>query len=210
MHKHVFLQAARGLLACPCPQPAPPLASWARALAAGRVVAARRPSKAVMELTESAARRIQELLERRQQSEPGVSAVRVGIKARGCNGLSYTMNYASEKGKAEEEVMQHGATVYIEPRALMHIIGTKMDFVEDELTSEFVFHNPNAQGSCGCGESFTVQPRPGMQHAAGAGGGPGGSALAAGGHGVADAVESSAGATSAHVPDGARRHAATG
>jgi len=165
------LIAARALAA---PLRPPPLATWNRGLAAGRVVASkapRRSSKAVMELTESAARRIQELLERRQHSDPDASAVRVGIKARGCNGLSYTMNYASEKQKFEEEVTQHGAKVYIEPRALMHIIGTTMDFVEDELTSEFVFHNPNAQGSCGCGESFTVQPRAGQgAPAAGAGG----------------------------------------
>ena len=58
--------------------------------------------------------------------------------------------------------LQPGVTVYVEPRAIMHIIGTTMDFVEDDLTSEFVFHNPNAEGSCGCGESFTTKsPTPG-------------------------------------------------
>jgi len=126
--------------------------------AAGRVLSAprARASKAVLELTERAAKRVSELLEKRQKVEP-VTAVRVGIKARGCNGLSYTMNYALEKQKLEEEVNQHGVRVYIEPRALMHIIGTTMDFVHDDLTSEFVFHNPNAEGSCGCGESFTTK-----------------------------------------------------
>lgn len=98
--------------------------------------------------------------------------------------------------------------MYIEPRALMHIIGTKMDFVEDELTSEFVFHNPNAQGSCGCGESFTVQPRAGtQQHAlAGADGAPGRrGALAGGGDGVADAVENSGGDASSRDDGGQRQ-----
>eukprot|EP00316_Scyphosphaera_apsteinii_P021864 CAMPEP_0119315108 /NCGR_PEP_ID=MMETSP1333-20130426/34487_1 /TAXON_ID=418940 /ORGANISM="Scyphosphaera apsteinii, Strain RCC1455" /LENGTH=158 /DNA_ID=CAMNT_0007320351 /DNA_START=92 /DNA_END=568 /DNA_ORIENTATION=- len=136
-------------------------------MAAGRVIAGSnsrlrppRQKKAVMQLTESAAKRIDELLRKRQQNDEHVLAVRVGIKARGCNGLSYTMNYATEKQKYEEEIAEHGVTVYVEPRALMHIIGTTMDFVEDELTSEFVFHNPNAEAACGCGESFTVG-RPG-------------------------------------------------
>jgi len=133
-------------------------ASQSRLMSAGKVRTRRQgamPTKAVMELTESAARRIHELLTKRQQHEP-VEAVRIGIKARGCNGLSYTMNYATEKKKMEEVVVEHGVTVYVEPRALMHIIGTKMDYVEDDLASEFVFHNPNADASCGCGESFTT------------------------------------------------------
>lgn len=72
------------------------------------------------------------------------------------------MSYATEPKKLEETVENHGVTVYVEPRAIMHIIGTTMDFVEDDLTSEFVFHNPNAEGSCGCGESFTTKsPTPG-------------------------------------------------
>ena len=129
---------------------------------AGRVVRAprRRPEqKAVMALTENAAKRIESLLAKRK-SEAGAEpvAVRVGIKARGCNGLSYTMNYATEKKKLDEEVKEHGVTVWIDSAALMHIIGTTMDYVEDDLSSEFVFHNPNAEGSCGCGESFTTKP----------------------------------------------------
>ena len=129
--------------------------------AAGRVVPggatrARAPRKAALEMTESAAERIRELLERKSTAEEPVIAVRIGIKTRGCNGLSYTMNYAKEKAKMEEEIEQHGARIFVEPKALMHVIGTTMDFVEDDLSSEFVFHNPNAEASCGCGESFTV------------------------------------------------------
>lgn len=136
------------------------------AAAAGRVVisdaagAPKRRSvlqrKAALEMTENAAIRIRDLLERRREKEPATTAVRIGIKSRGCNGLSYTMDYAVEKKKLEEEVERDGATVLIESKALMHVIGTTMDFVEDDLSSEFVFHNPNAEEACGCGESFTT------------------------------------------------------
>ena len=122
--------------------------------------------------TESAAGRINELLRAQQQTGGGTVAVRIGVRTRGCNGLSYTMNYASEKGKLEEEVEQDGARVFIESKALMHVVGTTMDFVEDDLSSEFVFHNPNAEASCGCGESFTTGNGPAV--AAGGGGGGGG------------------------------------
>ena len=108
-------------------------------------------------MTEAAAQRISELLQNRQANGEAAVAVRIGVKTRGCNGLSYTMQYASEKqSPLEEEVEQHGARIFVEPKALMHVIGTTMDFVEDDLSSEFVFHNPNAEASCGCGESFTV------------------------------------------------------
>jgi len=112
-----------------------------------------------MTVTEKAAARISYLLERRRSQDDGVQGVRIGIKARGCNGLSYTMDYATEKKKLDEEVNQHGVRVFVESSAVMHIVGTTMDFVEDDLTSEFVFHNPNAEDSCGCGESFTTGNR---------------------------------------------------
>jgi iron-sulfur cluster assembly protein len=106
-----------------------------------------------MTLTDAAADRIRALLARRGKPAVGI---RVGVRSRGCSGLTYTLEYADEKGKLDELVQDKGVTVLIDPKASMFIIGTEMDYVEDKLQSGFTFRNPNEKGRCGCGESFHV------------------------------------------------------
>ncbi|CAN8073716.1 unnamed protein product [Agarophyton chilense] len=118
--------------------------------------AARRPKRrapAALEVTPAAAERIRFLM---SQKTPKPAGVRIGLRTRGCNGMAYTLNYADERSKFDEKVSIEGGEVYIDPLALMHIVGTRMDFIDNDLVSEFVFHNPNAKGTCGCGESFNV------------------------------------------------------
>jgi iron-sulfur cluster assembly protein len=106
-----------------------------------------------MTVTDSAAERIQALLEKRGKPSVGI---RVGVRSRGCSGLTYTLEYADEKGKFDEIVQDKGVTILIDPKASMFIIGTEMDFIDDRLQSGFTFRNPNEKGRCGCGESFHV------------------------------------------------------
>jgi iron-sulfur cluster assembly protein len=109
--------------------------------------------KQAMTVTDAAAERIRALLGRRGKPSAGI---RVGVRSRGCSGLTYTLEYADEKGKFDEVVEHDGITILIDPKATMFIIGTEMDFVEDKLQSGFTFRNPNEKGRCGCGESFHV------------------------------------------------------
>lgn len=112
----------------------------------------RRELPAPLKVTQAAADRIKALLD----SKPDAIGVRLGVRTRGCNGLSYTLNYVEKKEKLDEEVADKGVRVFIEPKALFHVVGTTMDFTDTEIASEFTFENPNSKGSCGCGESFSV------------------------------------------------------
>ena len=108
---------------------------------------------APLTITPAAAERINDLC----ASKPEVLGVLLGVKRRGCNGMSYTLNYAEETPpKDHEKVEADGATVWVEPPALFHIVGTVMDFEESALETGFTFRNPNEKGRCGCGESFNV------------------------------------------------------
>ncbi len=109
--------------------------------------------KSAVSITPAASERIKGLLAARGKPSAGV---RVGVRTKGCSGLSYTIEYADEIGKFDEVVDTGEYKLLIDPKAVMFIIGTEMDFVEEKLKSGFVFRNPNEKGRCGCGESFHV------------------------------------------------------
>jgi iron-sulfur cluster assembly protein len=108
---------------------------------------------AVISISENAASQIHSLIEKRAKPTQGI---RVGIKTRGCSGLSYNIEYADEISKYDEVVEEKGVRVLIDPKAVMFLLGTEMDYEEDKFKSGFVFRNPNEKGKCGCGESFHV------------------------------------------------------
>jgi len=104
-----------------------------------------------MSLTQPAIHQLKNLINR-----PDPKLIRVGIKNKGCSGLSYHLEYVDKPGRFDEEVVQDGVRVLIDSKALFSIIGSEMDWVEDKLSARFVFHNPNIQEQCGCGESFSI------------------------------------------------------
>ena len=108
---------------------------------------------AILTLTEAAAKRAHELL-----SSSEKAALRVGVKNGGCAGMAYTLDFAEEVGPYDEVVEDKGVRIIIDPKALMFLLGTEMDFETDKLGAGFIFHNPNQTGSCGCGESVTLTP----------------------------------------------------
>ena len=107
----------------------------------------------MMSITAHAAERVKALLASRGKPSAGV---RVGIRTKGCSGMSYTLEFADDKNEFDEVIEDKGVRIFIDPKATMFIIGTEMDFVEDKLESGFVFNNPNEKGRCGCGESFHI------------------------------------------------------
>ena len=106
-----------------------------------------------LSITPQAVEQIRGLLAKRGKESAGI---RIGVRTAGCSGLSYTLEYADEVGKYDEVVETEGVKVIIDPKAIMFILGTEMDFKSEKLKSGFVFTNPNEKGRCGCGESFHV------------------------------------------------------
>ena len=115
----------------------------------------KRPRPQVMRLTDAAAERITELTKR---ADSEIVGLRVGIKNGGCAGQSYTVEYAHEIRPTDEVVEDKGVKILVDPKAVLFLLGTEMDFKTDKLASQFVFNNPNQTSACGCGESVQLEP----------------------------------------------------
>jgi iron-sulfur cluster assembly protein len=118
-------------------------------------MAAARPRPQVMRLTDAAADRIKSIM---AKAEKPIAGVRVGVKNGGCAGMAYTMEYAESAAKFDEVVEDKGVKLLIDPKAVLFLLGTEMDFKVDKLSSTFVFNNPNQTSACGCGESVQLTP----------------------------------------------------
>ena len=110
-------------------------------------------NKQVITLSNRAADRVKEIIS--QAKEP-IVGVRVGVASGGCAGMSYVMEYAKKANPNDEIIEDKGVKVLIDPKAIMYLLGTEMDYKTDKFSSQFVFKNPNETERCGCGESFKV------------------------------------------------------
>lgn len=111
--------------------------------------------QSVITLTDAAAERVRRLMAKAEGNND-VLGLRVGVKSRGCSGMSYFVEYAKETKKFEEVVEDKGVKIFIDPAAVMFLIGSEMDYKDDKFQTGFVFSNPNEKSRCGCGESFNV------------------------------------------------------
>ncbi|HET7084972.1 MAG TPA: iron-sulfur cluster assembly accessory protein [Rhizomicrobium sp.] len=118
----------------------------------------RRERPKPVKLTEAAAARIVQIM---ADADGKYQGVRVGVTNGGCAGMSYTMEYASEAKPFEEMMEDKGVKVFIDPKAILFLIGTELDFVKEKLGARFVFNNPNQTSACGCGESVQITPAQG-------------------------------------------------
>jgi len=114
---------------------------------------ARKPRPAALILTPSAQARIAKLI---ASAPEGTIGVKLSTPKRGCSGLAYSVDYVSEALPFDERIDTTGGTLFVDGGSILYLIGSTMDWVEDDFTAGFVFNNPNAKGACGCGESFTV------------------------------------------------------
>ena len=108
----------------------------------------------VIKLSDNAALRIKEIMSNAEKNSIGV---RVSVKTGGCAGMSYVMEYTKEVNQSDEVIEDKGVKVFIDSAAIMYLLGTEMDYKKDELSSSFVFNNPNETERCGCGESFKIE-----------------------------------------------------
>jgi len=116
---------------------------------------AARPRLQVMRLSDAAAERIKAVM---AKAETPIAAVRVGVKNGGCAGMAYTMEYADEVNPLDEVIEEKGVRILIDPKAVLFLLGTEMDYKVDKLSAQFVFNNPNQTAACGCGESVQIEP----------------------------------------------------
>jgi iron-sulfur cluster assembly protein len=110
-------------------------------------------TREVLSLTPAAVERVRHLLQTQGEGAPGI---RIGVRSADCSGMSYTIEFVEEILPGAEVVEAGGVKVVVDPEAVMYLVGTEMDFVQDRLGAAFKFNNPNEAGRCGCGESFTV------------------------------------------------------
>lgn len=115
----------------------------------------RRERPKPIKLSEAAAKRIHEIMD---STDGAYQGVRVGVTNGGCAGMSYTMDYADKANPFDEVVEDKGVKIFIDPKAILFLLGTEMDYVRDKLAARFVFNNPNQTAACGCGDSVSITP----------------------------------------------------
>ncbi|GGG25171.1 HesB/IscA family protein [Chelatococcus composti] len=113
-----------------------------------------RPLK-IMSLSDAAAERVKAII---ANADRPIVGVRVGVKNGGCAGMEYTMEYAEEIKPGDEVIEDKGVTILVDPKAVLFLLGTEMDYRVDKLSAQFVFNNPNQTSACGCGESVAITP----------------------------------------------------
>ena len=118
-------------------------------------MATARPRPQVMRLTDAAALRIKDVMAR---ADKPVAGVRVGVKNGGCAGQEYTMEYADQIKPTDEVVEDKGVKIVVDPKAVLFLLGTEMDYKTEKLSAQFIFNNPNQTSACGCGESVQITP----------------------------------------------------
>src|ERR1700756_3373921 len=118
-------------------------------------MATARPRPQVMRLTDAAADRIKAVM---AKADRPITAVRVGVKNGGCGGMGYTMEYAETVNPLDEVIEDKGVRILIDPKAVLFLLGTEMDYKVDKLSAQFIFNNPNQTSACGCGKSVQIEP----------------------------------------------------